>query len=247
MKAIIFIYCSLLSFHCLGAGYVSIDGKTSDGWSVVFDEEPPATVWIWKDGADRESSVQSFKGQCRSTESGFECEVNEKSPLSGTKYERHSVGSCDVDSEYVCVEGCTKNLRAPRVMTQGYWEGDPDCGKTEEEILQGQMLETEMMMCWERAREYNKHVYYTRGWIWGDKVNLRESPDISGKILKELPKETLVRVVTDGGGQTCFAIGGKGGRWVKVEIVDGSPSDIGYVFDAHILYQDSPQMGKNNK
>lgn len=235
MRVLTLFYGLLLSSQCLAAGIVTIDGRTADGWRVVFDPETES-VATWKERREgKDSSYQEFEGYCKNTEAGFECVTQDKSPLSGTKYERRYAGSCDVENEYVCVEGCGKNRRAPQSMTQGYWEGDPDCGKTEDEIHQSQMVAIEERDCWEHLGDFNRRNLYRDGWITGGKVNLREQPDITGRILKELPEDAVVRVVSST--QMCIVVGGRGGRWVKIEVNEGAEIVTGYVFDAHILYK----------
>lgn len=133
------IAVSVISPVCNAAGYPSIDGTTSDGYTIVieFDVSPPRAA-IWKESKNRklrEESSRAFDNEPCSLEEKsdlkgrlvrtFLCANDAKSPLAGTKYISRQVnGVCeqgDPDFRYVCVSGCKQNKRAPRTM-KGHWE-----------------------------------------------------------------------------------------------------------------------------
>jgi hypothetical protein len=108
-----------------------MEGRTTDGWTLSLQVAPNPTVQIWKEGPDRDASIQTFLNEpcvfSRAEEPlAFLCSASGKSPLAGTRYVGRPVdGDCDKGEpayEYVCTIGCDENLRAPRVLTQGYWE-----------------------------------------------------------------------------------------------------------------------------
>jgi len=116
----------------LAAGYGMIMGITPDGWTVAFvPDSRRLYVQIWREGPERQSSVQTFENEpCEffDDDNGrrLSCAATGKSPLAGTKYVgRPFNGVCEKaepEYEFLCTEGCDRNPRAPRKLTQGYWE-----------------------------------------------------------------------------------------------------------------------------
>ncbi|MDP9108158.1 MAG: hypothetical protein M3N23_03690 [Pseudomonadota bacterium] len=131
---------ALIATACLADGLKSIDGITSDGYQIAADfEAPPYRIEIWRQKKDRhliDGSARLFDNepcefQLKTNRHGrevrsFSCAKNAKSPLAGTRYLGHqSGGICergDPSFRYICVEGCNNNKRAPKTMSQDYYE-----------------------------------------------------------------------------------------------------------------------------
>lgn len=245
MRIIIFLSSLIFSFQCTAEGFVSLEGKTKDGWEVLVGTEPPVAVYIWKDGKNRQSSEKTFSSEhCTYGSSGtmpsFSCDEKDKSPLAGTKYIGYRVESCDATYVYVCVSGCIKNRHAPLTLTQGFWEGDPYCGLSKKEIEEVERKNNEKEMaerkCWSRGRKDGGLLIHDTVKLRETDVKFRENPGVSGRVLRILPVETSVTILPLA--STCEVVEGKLAKWVKVEIKDGSTIETGWIFDSSIKYAD---------
>lgn len=73
--------------------------------------------------------------------------------------------------------------------------------------------------------------------LGADDVNLRETPDISGKVLRVLSRDTPLRIL--GRDDHCSTIGDKFGRWVEVD-VPRAPAISGWLFEPYLNYNAPP-------
>lgn len=73
--------------------------------------------------------------------------------------------------------------------------------------------------------------------LGADDVNLRETPDISSKVLRVLSRDTPLRIL--GRDDHCSTIGDKFGRWVEVD-VPRAPAISGWLFEPYLNYNAPP-------
>ncbi len=166
-----------------------------------------------------EGFVDKFSEECEYSGDRFlVCKASGKSPLAGTTYEITS-DYCKSGYNYVCKKGCERP-EVPPNMFESFYECDV-C----EERCANQQKESKCPFTDRRGAAAT---------LIGDKVNLRSTPDITGKIISSLSYGTRVKVLSQE--EICSTISGKVGRWVNIDAGDGKTILRGWIFDAYIKY-----------
>jgi hypothetical protein len=133
MKKYIFIV-ALIALSTSSANALNYDlyGLSSDGWTIVYNSDPPATVNVFKtlkDGS-RANDIEYESVGCEffgTKNASFTCPESGKSPLAGTTYifKKRFGGNCMMEVPevpydlYVCTTGCNKNKRTPKTLMLG--------------------------------------------------------------------------------------------------------------------------------
>src|SRR6266566_4702771 len=181
MNLIRAIFLVLLPTAALAAGFTGIYGnnKLGDGVAVVegfvdkqgefqnyFSVDPPSSILI-----AHKNKFYKFSEECEYSGDRFlVCKASGKSPLAGTTYEITS-DYCKSGYNYVCKKGCERP-EVPPNMFESFYECDV-C----EERCANQQKESKCPFTDRRGAAAT---------LIGDKVNLRSTPDITGKIISSL-------------------------------------------------------------
>lgn len=204
----------IVSLNAYADGYTTIHGTNERGEEIRIDKDQEPDI-VEPAGPYLLYTItvggKEFEKQlCNYTGiNSFSCSIEGGSPVAGATY-LFKEDPKGCGNIGICVRGCT--ARTPHQMYQGSWE----CYKPE---------------CPSRAA--------TDGVLSGDKVNLREQPDITSRVLRNLIHGTKVKVLERN--DTCLSIGSKDGQWVKVRVLDKDPIKEGWIFDAYVAYPVTPQ------
>jgi len=164
----------------------------------------------------------AYSGKQRSSEQRdhhqkLVCKKTGKSPLAGATYKITPAASKCGGWNFECIDGCDRQ-ETPLYMHEDFYECSNEDGAD----------------CPRSAA--------TSGIVRTTKLNLRETPEFDGRVLRPVSYATRVRILRRN--DACLAVPGAptiSGQWVKVHTRDDAAIQEGWLFDAYLEYFSDPE------